>query len=297
MSRKTYERPGLLRQDVERKAKKLLPHLLPEGTHMAKSPQSPDRQTEGYRLYGRDDRPLRPALKIEKEYVEAFLSRGWIERSHGQITLSEAGRAWLRRIASGCEPFREQHQSRSTELREIVPGTRRPVLVNEAESPLGWLRKRKDRNGNPLIDDYQFEAGERLRKEFTMAQLNPSVTANWSLTASSKRTKRASPNDAAGMSINALAAKERVIRALETVGPELSGILIDICCHLQGLEEAEKGHGWPQRSGKVVLQLALTRLARHYGLIECSKNTKHEKRQTAHWGGSGYRPSLDAWHS
>ena len=46
-----------------------------------------------------------------------------------------------------------------------------------------------------------------------------------------------------------LAAKERVMRAIEAVGPELTGVLIDICCELKGLEDAEKSHGWPQRAG------------------------------------------------
>jgi hypothetical protein len=58
-----------------------------------------------------------------------------------------------------------------------------------------------------------------------------------------------------------IAAKERVMRALDAVGPELSQVLVDICCELKGLEKAERSHDWPQRAGKVVLQLGLTRLA------------------------------------
>jgi uncharacterized protein DUF6456 len=193
------------------------------------------------------------------------------------------------------DAFRERHQLRSIAEREI-DGARRPVVVNDAESPLGWLKSRKDRSGRPLITDDQYQAGERLRADYWFAHLSPRVTSNWSAQAPSQRLRRAAPSNPALLRDEVIAAKERVMRALMAVGPEVSGILVDICCELKGLEEAEKENGWPQRAGKVVLQIALTRLAGHYGLI--ADDTKRPaSRGLRHWGSDDYRPTIDAWRS
>jgi len=70
-------------------------------------------------------------------------------------------------------------------------------------------------------------------------------------------------------------------------------VLIDVCCHLKGLEEAERAAGWPQRSAKIVLQLALTSLARHYGL-ETAPHVGGSSGVVRHWGSGDYRPMLEA---
>lgn len=131
------------------------------------------------------------------------------------------------------------------------------------ESPLAWLRRRKDRAGQPLLTDAEFHAGERLRGDFTIGQMMARVTANWT-PVSGGSGPRVPRDGELTMTEAALEARERCRDALEAVGPELSGVLIDVCCHLKGLEAMERDAGWPQRSGKVILQMALRVLARHY---------------------------------
>lgn len=137
------------------------------------------------------------------------------------------------------------------------------VVVDEHESPLAWLARRRGRDGCTMIAPHQLQAGERLRRDFTRAQLMPRTTSNWSNPISSGR--RSGVPRAANLPDVIIAARQRVHHALDAVGPEFAGLLLDVCCFLKGLEVAERERAWPARSAKVVLQLALDRLARHYG--------------------------------
>jgi hypothetical protein len=157
--------------------------------------------------------------------------------------------------------FRAQHLVLAR--RDIEgPDGRQSVTIDESESPLAWLARRKGRDGRPLIEPVQLLAGERLRAEFTRAQLMPRITANWSAAVSDGR-HGGSP---ASLTEAVIAARQRVRQALDAVGPEFSGLLLDVCCFLKGLADVERERNWPTRSAKVVLQLGLDRLARHYGL-------------------------------
>ncbi len=165
---------------------------------------------------------------------------------------------------------------------------------NPAESPLAWLARRRDKDGNALISEEQLHAGERLARDFWFAQMTPRVTADWSAPAGTRSGRRAAPGAGVELQDGVVAAAERVRRALSAVGPELSGILIDVCCHARGIEETERQANWPQRSGKVVLQLALTRLARHYGLVRGGGAEGARGGRFSHWGTADFRPGIDS---
>jgi hypothetical protein len=224
---------------------------------------------------------------VAAEDVRTLDDRDLIERSPAGYRISAAGRAWLKRSLAHGDPFQAQHSARRADLRETEAAYEQPVIVNDAESPLAWLARRRDKAGVPLISAWQFAAGERLRADYTYAALGPRVTASYGIGSGGRS---GGGNSAAHMSDTVLAARQRVSLAFSAVGPELGGVLVDVCCHLKGLEEAEREEGWPQRSGKVVLQIALTRLARHYGLISEAQAGTGLRRRLQHWGAEDYRP-------
>jgi len=162
---------------------------------------------------------------------------------------------------AGIDPLRARHLELARRQIRDEQGFC-DVTVDEAESPLAWLARRKGRDGRALIEPVQLLAGERLRAEFTRAHLMPRITSNWSA-AVATGARGASP---ATFTETVIGARQRVRAALDAVGPEFSGLLVDVCCFLKRLEEVERDRSWPPRSAKVVLQLGLDRLARHYGL-------------------------------
>jgi hypothetical protein len=166
-------------------------------------------------------------------------------------------------------------------------GSRALVDVDLAESPLAWLASRRDRDGSPLIGASELAAGERFRLDYTRAGLMGRTTMNWDAFAG--RAERGGGRGGAGLaSDRAIDAGARVRRAIAALGPELAGVVIDVCCELIGLAEVERRHSWPQRSGKVVLRLALAALARHYGLDETA--TGRAGAPVGRWGSSDFRP-------
>jgi Domain of unknown function (DUF6456) len=162
---------------------------------------------------------------------------------------------------------------------------------NDSESPLYRLYCRKDRRGNSTITAHQFAAGERLRMDYEYANFERRITVSLDGAAASSGHASISDNYVANLSDNAIDARRRVHEAFDAVGPELSGVLYYICCLAGGLEQAERMLQLPQRSGKAVLALALTRLARHYRLLKTPTSSDPLNR-ISHWALADYRPHI-----
>lgn len=223
-------------------------------------------------------------IAVRQETLDELASAGVLVREGGHVRLTDAGAATLRRAAAAGDGFGEQHREIVLEERQTETG-RQAVAVNLAESPLANLARRKDRDGRPFLSEPEVRAGERLRADFTRGQLMPRLGANWVASVSSGRRD----GGVAEITETALSARLRVEQALVAVGPELSGVLVDVCCFLKGLELVEMERGWPVRSAKVMLKTALGCLSRHY---EPPRPGKQGRRVVLHWGATDYRPTL-----
>lgn len=144
------------------------------------------------------------------------------------------------------------------ELTSEGPGRGRPrrggrgVSVNLAESPLTWLHARGH------LSDRQFDAGERLRADWERAQLALGITMRWDAVRVRGGERGLDPTE------RQIAAKARFDGAVAAAGPGLADILWRVVCAGEGLPAAERALAWPARSGKLVLGLALDRVAGFY---------------------------------
>ena len=135
---------------------------------------------------------------------------------------------------------------------------RRSVTVNLAESPLGWLYARGH------ISQRQFDAGEKLHRDWERGQLGARVTMAWD--AAPVARGRSGPWQAPDLAASQIDARDRFHAAIDAAGRGLSDILWRIVCAGEGMRDAETALGWPARAGKVVLTIALDRVADFYRL-------------------------------
>lgn len=271
--------PGPSGERIDQEARRILRRLCEKGAFLAVAPNMEKAVVLREVVPGKQNR----IAVVDREVAHAFALQEWIacERP-GKVscyTITSVGRAALKRLlvedrerrepkcgfAEAQSPFQEQHRffAERSVMTDDGSGARR-MRFNLAESPLLVLGRKRDKDGIAYLTPELIEAGERLREDFELAGMGPRVAQNWErfLTAGASRGGLG-PRDIADGSPDA---RTRVAKAMEALGPGLSDIVFRICCFLEGLETAEKRLGWSARSGKVVLKIALERLAAHYGI-------------------------------
>lgn len=271
-------RPPLVSDEttVNREARRILRRLCEKGATLVLA-QDMDKAIV-LRL-GSDGSQTRTAV-LDRKVAQAFALKDWIRTaSQGRVStyeITEAGKSALKRLieedrkrrqapmelAEAATPFLAQHQLWGERAVEQDDGRIRKMRVNLAESPLAALARRKGSDGKPFLSMDLVQAAEKLREDFERAQMGPRVAQNWErfLTGGDRGSGFAD----GGMAEGPRAARDRVTRALDDLGPGLSDVVLRVCCFLEGLESAEKRLGWSARSGKIVLKIGLQRLLKHY---------------------------------
>lgn len=265
---------------IAQEARRILRRLCEKGAFLAVAPNMEKAVVLREVVPGKQNR----IAVVDREVAHAFALQEWIAcEKPGKIScyaITTVGRAALKRLllddrkgreakagfAEAQSPFQGQHRyfAERSVAAEDGSGERR-LRFNLAESPLSVLGRKRDKDGIAYLTPELIEAGERLREDFELAGMGPRVTQNWDrfLTAGSSRGAAGARDGETGSPD----ARTRVAKAMEALGPGLSDIVFRICCFLEGLETAEKRLGWSARSGKVVLKIALERLAAHYGIL------------------------------
>jgi hypothetical protein len=224
-----------------------------------------------------------PAATVAKLAEDGLI----VEMERERFAATDTAICWLRRRLNPHDAFRTQHG-------EVVKGRvadlDQDVLINLDESPIAALARRPGKDGKPWLSLDLVTAAERLRRDFEIGRLQPRVTANWSASVNSGR-RTGEMGGMADLTDMALAGRIRVDDALQAVGSELAGLLVDVCCFLKGLETVERERQWPARSAKLVLRIALQSLARHYGLAETATG-KAGSGKVRHWGADDFRPTM-----
>jgi hypothetical protein len=190
-----------------------------------------------------------PKAAVAADAVDALLVRGLLQETAEGVVLTAAGERWLAEDGG----YGDQHRTLETRLVTGEDGREHYVVVNAAESPLSLLRRRR------LIGVAAFEAGEKLRRDYTIGQLTARMGVDYSAPVGAHAFR---PD----LTETVVAARQRFNLALRAAGPGLADVLFDVCCYLMTLEECESAHRWPRGAGRVVLLLALERLAAHYGM-------------------------------
>ncbi|OJY27121.1 MAG: helix-turn-helix domain containing protein [Rhodobacterales bacterium 65-51] len=256
---------------IDREARRVLRRMAEPGAVMA---IAPEMQKAAVLRTGRDGKMVQTAV-LDRAVAQAFALKDWIGvRKQGRLTsyeITTQGRAALKRLVEEEDRRRQAHHG-AFGLAETAAafGTADPVEAEGSaaarrlrytltESPVAVLARRRDKDGRAFLEPELVQAAERLREDFELAQIGGRIPQGWDGFLPAGEMVEPRPGSAAP-----LAARDRVALALRDLGPGLGDVALRVCCHLEGLEVAEKRMGWAARSGKIVLRIALQRLRRHY---------------------------------
>ena len=217
---------------------------------------------DGYAMFAKGDRRRRPLLRLPSHIVRELQASGAIaERADGVFTLTQAGRARVRRGgAEEGEQYLAQHAQVGTRHVADDTGVVRAVRGLELNPSVRRLGALRDAFGAPWLSGAELAAAARLRSDWEAGQAGLVRGSDWS--APPKGGGRRGPGSALeGAMAFHCDARRRVADALASMAPPLRRVVERVCLYDDGLEALERAEGWPARSCKLALKLGLAQLA------------------------------------
>lgn len=227
------------------------------------------------------------ALRIDDRYItadgaslsaaraEALIRSGAIAGDRSRCGRNDLTRNWLKRQLLAVEPFVGQH---------IDTATRAGLTINLSESPVSRLAIASARGGKPFLERHHVEAADRLRRLVERAGMLPRMTTNYANT----EGVGSRDNQASDISDMAADARKELSRLNAALPRDCAAVAIDVCGFLKGLQQVEAERGWPRRSAKLILRVALDCVAAHFGLDAAA--TGRSSNRPHRWMDEGARP-------
>lgn len=216
----------------------------------------------GAELRRHDDGVEAAGVAIGLEVFRALVADGVLD--HMGRARPEA-RSWLRRQICEEDAFAAQHRLETV----AADGLR----LNLDESPLGRLATGK----TPFLARHQVEAGERVRRLWERAQMQPRLTMSYAGARVAGGRGRAGIAEISDLAADA---RRQLAQLHEALPADCAAAVIDVCGLLKGLQQVEIERGWPRRSAKLVLRIGLEQAAVFFRLT----GSPAGKRKPRMWG-------------
>lgn len=223
---------------------------------------APSRDGAMFGVHPGGDRRRLPVVRLSAAEVRELEADGALVRaSEGAFVVSEAGRARaMRESAEPDERFFAQHRP---VVDRVVMGNDGAVLKvrgHDANEVLRRLAALRGGDGAPWLSAQELAAASRLRDDWERGERGMVRGSDW--TAPPNGSTARGPSSAREGALAAHCdARRRVSEALERLAPALRRVVERVCFQEHGLELLERAEGWPARSGKLALKLALSQLA------------------------------------
>lgn len=259
------------RKELEREARIILQIMLKSKHHIKKLPLG---EVALYR--DKFDQKIF-VKKLPVKLIEFMHENSWLELDVGIYKSTEVGHNWLAEFLYflDLKPTAETNMDDVQNIvapyvnaqKSLVEMGEMSLHMNDVQhSPIIKLYNRQRNIAHKYLNAIHVEAGQKLFDYFVTANLEPNVTMDWERLKSVKQSHHTgqSGND---FSEQTYLARQQLYDCLKYTGPEFAAVLVEICLFGNGLEATERTMNWPARSGKLLLTMALDRLAEHLGIF------------------------------